>query len=92
MRLRSPKDEQSIGIETGSSGENDPRRWFFAWGRGGRMCVGSHLASMVLKLLLASVYTNFTTSILEDDGMEHRDEMMASPVGDKLILAFNSVA
>jgi hypothetical protein len=92
MRMRSPKDEQSVGLEASSLGVDDPRRWFFAWGRGGRMCIGSNFASLVLKLLLASIYTNYTTSILEDDGMEHRDEMMASPVGDKLILRFNRVS
>lgn len=41
---------------------------------------------LVMKLVLAAVYTNFETTIVNDSGMEQRDGIIASPVGDKLIL------
>jgi hypothetical protein len=92
--VRSPSLKEDKLTHNGGTAveDDDPRRWFFAWGRGGRMCIGSHFAILTLKLLLASIYTNFTTIILEDYGMEHRDELMASPVGDKLVLRFEDMS
>jgi hypothetical protein len=46
----------------------------------------------VLKVLLASIYTNFTTIIVDDEGMEQRDDIIAGPVADKLILSFKRSA
>jgi hypothetical protein len=43
----------------------------------------------VLKIFLASIYTNLATSIMDDEGIEQLDDMPASPVGDKLILRFD---
>jgi hypothetical protein len=43
----------------------------------------------VLKIFLASIYTNLATSIMDDEGIEQLDSMLASPVGDKLILRFD---
>lgn len=44
---------------------------------------------LVLKILIAAVYTNFTTTIIDDEGIEQRDFHLAGPVGDKLILQFD---
>jgi hypothetical protein len=43
----------------------------------------------VLKIFLASIYTNSATSIMDDEGIEQLDDMLANPVGDKLILRFD---
>jgi Cytochrome P450 len=102
-------DEGGEGLENGKV-EHDPRRWFWAFGSGGRMCVGNHFALVgkfgslscetcttrltrfiVLKLLLASIYMNYTTTVIDDEGIEHIDDVIAAPVGDKLILGFSCV-
>ncbi|KAJ5084718.1 Cytochrome P450 [Penicillium alfredii] len=98
--------------------ENSPvdleerRRWFWAFGSGGRMCVGSNLAlqgmdvekklpsfgvAMVLmvktemKLAVAAIYTNFRTTIVDDENVEATDAYTVKPRGDKLILKFELV-
>ena len=47
--------------------------------------------SLVMKLIVASIYTNYTTHIINDDGIEQLDSMVASPAGEKLVLGFNSI-
>ncbi|KAF9247497.1 hypothetical protein DTO013E5_4772 [Penicillium roqueforti] len=77
--------------------ENSPadleekRRWFWAFGSGGRMCVGSNLALQEMKLAVAAIYTNFRTTIVNDDNIEAIDAYTVKPTGDKLILKFESV-
>ena len=82
-------------------------RWFWAFGSGGRMCVGSHFAiqgqyrgyhhvsvrrvtdnSIEMKLITAAIYTNFTTHIVDDEGIEQIDAYTAGPRSNKLILQF----
>jgi hypothetical protein len=101
--------EGDEGLENGKV-EHDPRRWFWAFGSGGRMCVGNHFALVgtfgsrscetrtprltrltVSKLLLASIYMNYATTVIDDEGIEHMDDVIAAPVGDKLILGFTRV-
>jgi hypothetical protein len=45
----------------------------------------------VSKLLLASIYINYVTTVIDDQGIEHIDDVFAAPVGDKLILGFSRV-
>ncbi|KAE8396606.1 cytochrome P450 [Aspergillus alliaceus] len=66
------------------------RRWFWAFGSGGRMCVGSNLALQEIKLVTAAIYTNFRTSIVNDDNMEAIDAYTIKPRGDKLVLKFET--
>lgn len=66
-------------------------RWFWAFGSGGRMCIGSHLATQEIKLLVAAVYTNWTTEIVDDEGIEEIDAYTTRPKGDRLILQFRHV-
>ncbi|OJJ47757.1 hypothetical protein ASPZODRAFT_63070 [Penicilliopsis zonata CBS 506.65] len=68
------------------------KRWFWAFGSGGRMCVGSNLALQEMKLAVASIYTNFTTTIVSDDHMEEIDAYTVKPRGEKLVLQFNWAA
>lgn len=64
------------------------RRWFWAFGSGGRMCVGSNLAVQEMKLVAAAIYANFRTSIVDDDGIEAIDAYTVKPRGEKLVLRF----
>ncbi|KAL4806854.1 cytochrome P450 [Aspergillus unguis] len=70
---------------------DERKRWFWAFGSGGRMCVGSNLALQEMKLATAVIYSNFKTSIVNDDGIEATDEYTVKPRGGKLILRFEHV-
>ncbi|KAN0096812.1 putative cytochrome P450 [Hyaloscypha variabilis] len=65
--------------------------WFWAFGSGGRMCIGNHLAVVELKFVVAAIYTNYLTRIIDDEDMEQLDSYSAGPKGDKLILQFEKV-
>ncbi|KAL3463413.1 cytochrome P450 [Aspergillus heterothallicus] len=67
------------------------KRWFWAFGSGGRMCVGSNLALQEMKLAIAAIYTNFKTTIVDDDGIEAIDAYTVKPKGEKLILRFERI-
>lgn len=70
-------------------------RWFWAFGSGGRMCIGSNLAMLEMKSLVAAIWANFTTQIADDRGMAHRDgyisEPIGTPEGDYLRLRFCAI-
>ncbi|CAO2655882.1 Nn.00g046850.m01.CDS01 [Neocucurbitaria sp. VM-36] len=90
-------------------------RWFWAFGSGGRMCVGSHLAvyrkfSLLLpimvycgqypllcprfdemKYIVAALYSNYTTMIVDDTGIEQSDAYTAPPRSDKLVVKLNKL-
>jgi cytochrome P450 len=84
---------------------NDPRRWLWSFISGSTMCVGNNFVMMgkstvpvqradanvvaVLKLVVAGIYTNYTTSIIDDEGIEQLDRLAATPAGEKLILGFS---
>jgi len=38
-----------------------------------------------------SIYTNYTTYIIDDEGIEQIDSLVASPAGNKLVLGFNRI-
>ena len=44
-----------------------------------------------MKLIVAAIYTNFTTHIIDDEGIEQVDAYTAGPRGNKLILSFERV-
>lgn len=44
-----------------------------------------------MKLVTAAIYSNFTTEIVDDEGIEQSDEFISGPVGEKLVLRFNRV-
>lgn len=44
-----------------------------------------------MKLVIAALYTNYTTSIIDDQGMEQEDAFLGHPVGEKLLLKLKSV-
>jgi hypothetical protein len=45
----------------------------------------------VLKSITAAIYTNYETTIVDDEGIEQEDAFLAGPVGRKLVLKFRSV-
>ena len=44
-----------------------------------------------LKFVVAAVYTNYTTKIIDDEDIEPLDSYSLGPKGDKLILHFEKV-
>jgi hypothetical protein len=45
----------------------------------------------VLKTIVAAIYTNYETTIIDDEGIEQEDAFLAGPVGRKLVLKLSSV-
>ncbi|KAI2753712.1 hypothetical protein DTO006G1_8845 [Penicillium roqueforti] len=74
-------------IEAGDN-IHDMRRLFWAFGSGGRMCLGSNFALQEIKLVMAAVYSNYTTSIVDDEGIEQDHAFISLPRGRKLMLRF----
>ncbi|KAJ5433880.1 Cytochrome P450 [Penicillium cf. griseofulvum] len=67
---------------------HDMRRLFWPFGSGGRMCLGSNFALQEIKLVMAAVYSNYSTSIVDDEGIEQDYAFIALPRGRKLMLKF----
>ncbi|KAH4175721.1 hypothetical protein HBH43_066050 [Parastagonospora nodorum] len=67
-------------------------RWFWAFGSGGRMCVGSHLAVYQMKYIVAALYSNYSTSIVDDSGIEQTDSYTAPPQSDRLMIRLEKLA
>jgi hypothetical protein len=44
-----------------------------------------------IKLVIAAIYTNFRTYVVDDEGIEQEDGYTCGPVGNKLILRFERV-
>jgi hypothetical protein len=42
-----------------------------------------------LKFVVAAIYTNYTTKIIDDEDMEQLDGYVGGPKGEKLILQFD---
>lgn len=63
-------------------------RWFWAFGSGGRMCIGSNLAMQEMKLIVCAIYGNWRTEIVNDDGIEEIDAYTVRPTRNALDLRF----
>ncbi|KAI9928453.1 hypothetical protein ASPWEDRAFT_170549 [Aspergillus wentii DTO 134E9] len=70
---------------------HDMRRLWWPFGSGGRMCLGSNFALQEIKLVMAAVFTNYTTTIVDDEGIEQDYEFISLPKGRKLMLRFAAV-
>ena len=44
-----------------------------------------------IKQVVAAIYSNFTTEIVDDDGIEQTDQYTAPPTRTKLILRFKEL-
>ncbi|KAI9789125.1 MAG: hypothetical protein M1816_006375 [Peltula sp. TS41687] len=78
-----------ISGEKGQKALDEMKRWFWTFGSGGSMCIGSNYAVMVLKLVAAAVYTRFTTSTVDAENMHQKDFFISEPVAEQLILRFH---
>ncbi|KAF7188929.1 Cytochrome P450 monooxygenase [Pseudocercospora fuligena] len=56
-------------------------RWFWAFGSGGRMCVGSNLAMLDMKAACVGIWGRFETEVENDEGMVPNGGYMAEPLG-----------
>ncbi|KAK3711124.1 hypothetical protein LTR37_009911 [Vermiconidia calcicola] len=62
--------------------QREMQRWFWAFGSGGRMCVGSNLAMLDMKAIIAGIWGRFRTEgVGEGKGMRHNGGYVAEPVG-----------
>ncbi|KAH0364489.1 cytochrome P450, partial [Aureobasidium melanogenum] len=75
------RPERWLDEKGGVDGGGEKARWFWAFGSGGRMCVGSNLAVLEMKGIVAAIWSNFETTIVDDAGMEHVDGYLAEPRG-----------
>ncbi|KAK6387681.1 hypothetical protein LTS17_000950 [Exophiala oligosperma] len=69
-------------------------RWFFAFGVGGRGCLGRHLAIAEMKILLREVYSKYRTTVSSrmDSDMEMEDQIIASrPKGQCCKIVFEKI-
>ncbi|KAF4781047.1 cytochrome P450 [Colletotrichum scovillei] len=80
-----------LASNTSEAQRREMLRYFWAFGSGGRMCVGSNFAMNEMKLIAAAIWTNFTTHVVDDTGIEQDDTYTARPVGERLILRFEHV-
>jgi len=71
-------------------------RWFWAFGSGGRMCTGSNLAMVEMKGIVAAIWSNYRSILIDDSGMQHADgylsEPKGSPDGNFLLLRFEAAS
>lgn len=61
--------------------QKEMSRWFWAFGSGGRMCVGSNLAMYDMKAIIVAIWGTFKTEVAFDEGMVHRGGYVAEPIG-----------
>ena len=57
------------------------------------MCIGSHLAIQEIKLIVAAIYSNWRTEVVEggDEGVEEVDAYTTRPGSNELWLRFLKV-
>ena len=81
-------------VESSEVQLKEMNRWFWAFGSGGRMCVGSNLAVLEMKAIMVAVWGSFRTTIADDSGMVHNGGYLAEPIGKDgkfLILDFERI-
>ncbi|CAF9917960.1 MAG: hypothetical protein ALECFALPRED_000435 [Alectoria fallacina] len=90
-----PEPEKWVPERWDAEGEkrDEMKRWFWAFSSGGRMCLGNHFAlqDKEMKLVVAAVYSNYMTEIVDGEGMEQADTFVSGPVGGKCVLRFKHV-
>ncbi|TGJ78178.1 hypothetical protein E0Z10_g10584 [Xylaria hypoxylon] len=91
------RDEQTYP----SSEQWDHTRWlgdkeaaykqFWGFSSGGRMCLGSNFAMHDMKLTIAAIYSNFTSYIVDDRGIEQTDMYTGHPKSNSLHLRYERI-
>ncbi|KAJ9632143.1 hypothetical protein H2203_000545 [Taxawa tesnikishii (nom. ined.)] len=75
------RPERWLDAEGAVDSGGEKGRWFWAFGSGGRMCVGSNLAMVEMKNIVAALWSNYRTAIVDDKGMVHNGGYLAEPLG-----------
>lgn len=76
--------DRAVHLELGSSSADELKemnRWFWAFGSGGRMCVGSNLAMLDMKAIVAGIWKGYETEMVDGRGMRHKGCYVADPEG-----------
>jgi cytochrome P450 len=69
-------------------GKAEMERAWWAFGSGGRGCIGRYLAMWEMRVVLATIYANFET---DSKGAETLDAYTTAPVGGKVNVAFRKL-
>ncbi|KAI1473054.1 cytochrome P450 [Daldinia caldariorum] len=75
----------------GNKDEKDVYRHFWGFSSGGRMCLGSNFAMHDMKLMIAVIYANYTSHIVDDKGIEPTDAYTGRPKSNSLYLRYERV-
>ncbi|KAK4214187.1 cytochrome P450 [Rhypophila decipiens] len=73
------------------------RRWFWAFGSGGRMCLGKNFALVSIKLVVAAIYLRYSVELVgadrngNDKVLEQDEGFSAGPKGNQLWLQFHEL-
>ncbi|KAL4909804.1 hypothetical protein BDW74DRAFT_165181 [Aspergillus multicolor] len=67
---------------------SEMRRWFWAFGSGAQMCIGSNFALYSMKYVAGAIYSTYRTRIHDHGDMEQKDGYIAGPKGNRLELIF----
>ncbi|CAJ2505057.1 Uu.00g124510.m01.CDS01 [Anthostomella pinea] len=65
---------------------------FWGFSSGGRMCLGSNFVMHDMKLTIAAIYSNYTTHIVNDEGIEQTDAYTGHPKSNSLYIRFEKLA
>ncbi|KAI8626390.1 cytochrome P450 [Xylariaceae sp. FL1651] len=76
---------------TRGRGRKDAHRQFWGFSSGGRMCLGSNFAMHNMKLTIAAIYSNYTSYIVDDRGIEQTDMYTGHPKSNALHLRYERV-
>ncbi|KAM0820051.1 putative Cytochrome P450 [Seiridium cardinale] len=79
------------GTDEDEGGRTERDRQFWGFSSGGRMCLGSNFAMHEMKLVIAAIYSNYTSHIVNDEGIEPTDGYTAHPTSGQLWLRFEKV-
>ncbi|KAI1326727.1 cytochrome P450 [Xylariaceae sp. FL0255] len=69
----------------------DAQRQFWGFSSGGRMCLGSNFAMHNMKLIVATIYSNYTSHIVDDRGIEQTDMYTGHPKSNALHLRYEKI-
>ncbi|KAI0021809.1 cytochrome P450 3A12 [Xylariomycetidae sp. FL0641] len=78
--------------EVGGLSRKEVDRQFWGFSSGGRMCLGSNFAMHDMKLTIAAIYSNYTSHIVSDEGIEPTDAYTGRPKSNMLYLRYERVA
>lgn len=83
-------------LDDGSPSSSTPahlkemHRWFWAFGSGGRMCIGSNLAMQEMKLIACALLGNYEVAIVDDEGIEEIDAYTVRPRSNRLMVRWRA--